>query len=67
VLGYPNWHPKAKKFPQRKGNKNSRAPKVREPGMEPRTTAQASSFARSDKPAMMLTQQQKEQLLKLLP
>ncbi|KAJ8433332.1 hypothetical protein Cgig2_023796 [Carnegiea gigantea] len=70
LIGYPSWHPRSKKFPQKKvnkeGSKNQKFNKFKV-GNEKRTAAQVESADSRSGGSVTLTQQQIEQLLKLLP
>ncbi|KAJ8425185.1 hypothetical protein Cgig2_004689 [Carnegiea gigantea] len=70
LIGYPSWHPRSKKFPQKKvnkeGSKNQKFNKFKV-GNEKRIAAQVESADSRSGGSVTLTQQQIEQLLKLLP
>ncbi|KAJ8430859.1 hypothetical protein Cgig2_007099 [Carnegiea gigantea] len=67
--GYPSWHPKFKKFPQRKNisKQSGFKGKPRENELQSVNQVEATSTAPTLNAGYNLTQQQVEQLIKLLP
>jgi len=77
IIGYPNWHPRSKKFPQRRGGRGpgdgrGQGQQFVSRGREPEpprfsSQAQSDSIVSESSTTHSLTPQQIEQLLKLLP